>query len=207
MAEKLLGQRLDEFVKQNFYDPLGLPTLTYNPLQHGVARARIAPTENDTTFRRRQVWGTVHDQGAALVGGLAGHAGLFGTATDLAALLQMNLQAGYYGGQRYFRGPVVAEFIRGGSAVSRRGLGWDRADPAHGGGGGSGAGAGEHLRPHRLHGHLRLGRPEKQAGVHLPVEPGLPQRRQPTPRAVQHPHADARRGVPRLEAGDVRRAR
>lgn len=139
LSEKLLGQRLDEFVKQNFYDPLGLPTLCYNPLQHGIARGRIAPTERDTTFRRRQVWGTVHDQGAALVGGVAGHAGLFGTATDLAALLQMNLQAGYYGGQRYFRTGVVQEFARGGSAeVSRRGLGWDRADPAHGGGAASG---------------------------------------------------------------------
>ena len=138
LAEKLLGQRLDEFVKQNFYDPLGLPTLTYNPLQHGMARGRIAPTENDTTFRRCQVWGTVHDPGAALVGGVAGHAGLFGTATDLATLLQMNLNAGYYGGQRYFRTSVVQEFVRGGSEASRRGLGWDRADPAHGGGAASG---------------------------------------------------------------------
>ncbi|MBC7448509.1 MAG: serine hydrolase [Hymenobacteraceae bacterium] len=138
LAEKLLGQHLDEFVKQNFYDPLGLPTLTYNPLQHGIARARIAPTEHDTTFRNRQVWGTVHDPGAALVGGIAGHAGLFGTATDLATLFQMNLQAGYYGGQRYFRTPVVQEFARGSSDVSRRGLGWDRADPTHGGGAASG---------------------------------------------------------------------
>ena len=132
LAERLTGQRLDEFVKQNFYDPLGLPTLTYNPLLNGIARARIAPTENDTTFRRRQVWGTVHDQGAAMVGGIAGHAGLFGTAIDLATLFQMNLQAGKYGGQRYFRTPVVQEFVRGGSDVSRRGLGWDKADPAAG---------------------------------------------------------------------------
>ncbi len=138
LAERLLGQRIDEFVGQNFYAPLGLPTLTYNPLQHGIARARIAPTENDTTFRRRQVWGTVHDQGAALVGGIAGHAGLFGTAADLATLFQMNLQSGNYGGHRYFRTPVVQEFARGGSEVSRRALGWDRADPLHGGGAASG---------------------------------------------------------------------
>ena len=129
IAEKLLGQRLDEFVKQNFYDPLGLPTLTYNPLQNGIARARIAPTENDTTFRHQQIWGTVHDQGAALIGGVAGHAGLFGTSIDLATLFQMNLQRGYYGGQRYLRKSVVPEFVRGGSGISRRGLGWDKPDP------------------------------------------------------------------------------
>jgi beta-N-acetylhexosaminidase len=132
LSEKLLGQRIDEFVGQNFYAPLGLPTLGFNPLQHGIPQTRIAPTEHDTTFRHRQVWGTVHDQGAALVGGIAGHAGLFGTAADLATLFQMNLQAGAYGGQRYFRTPVVQEFVRGGSDVSRRGLGWDRADPSAG---------------------------------------------------------------------------
>ncbi len=148
LAEKLLEQPLDEFLEQNFYAPLGLPSLCYNPLQRGLLHTSIAPTENDTTFRHRLVWGTVHDQGAALLGGVAGHAGLFGTAGDLATLLQMNLQNGVYGGQRYFRTPVVAEFARGGdAAISRRGLGWDRADPDHGGGGASG------LAPARTYGH------------------------------------------------------
>lgn len=148
LVEVQLSQPLEEFLAQNFYAPLGLPTLGYNPLARGLTHADIAPTERDTVFRHRQVWGTVHDQGAALTGGLAGHAGLFGTSIDLATLLQMNLQGGSYGGQRYFRGPVVREFARGGDAhISRRALGWDRADPAHGGG------AASHLAPALTYGH------------------------------------------------------
>jgi beta-N-acetylhexosaminidase len=74
--------------------------------------------------------GTVHDQTAALVGGVGGHAGLFATANDLAVLMQMNLQNGRYGGTTYFQTPVVSEFARPQVLGNKRGLGWDRGDPS-----------------------------------------------------------------------------
>jgi beta-glucosidase-like glycosyl hydrolase/CubicO group peptidase (beta-lactamase class C family) len=129
LAEKTLNQPLEAFLQQNFYAPLGLNTMTYNPLQR-FPKSCIAPTENDTYFRHAQLQGTVHDQAAALMGGVAGHAGLFSNANDLAVLMQMNLQNGRYGGNRFFNTPVVAEFARQQSATNRRGLGWDHGDPS-----------------------------------------------------------------------------
>jgi len=128
VAEKMLNQPLDEFVDQNFYAPLGLSTMTYKPLlKH--SRDVIAPTEDDRYFRHNLVWGSVHDQGAAMLGGVAGHAGLFSNANDLAILLQMNLQNGKYGGQDFFNTNVVTEFSKRQTKNSRRGLGWDKPEP------------------------------------------------------------------------------
>ncbi|WP_245842531.1 glycoside hydrolase family 3 N-terminal domain-containing protein [Pontibacter ummariensis] len=128
VAEKLLNQPLDEFMEQNFYSPLGLSTMTYKPLQK-YPDDLIAPTEDDNYFRHHMLRGTVHDQGAAILGGVAGHAGLFSNANDLATLLQMNLQNGNYGGYRYFNSDVVTEFSKRQSNNSRRGLGWDKPEP------------------------------------------------------------------------------
>ncbi len=128
MAEHMLNQPLNEFMDQNFYAPLGLSTLGYTPLlKH--PREAIAPTEDDNYFRKNLIWGTVHDQGAAMMGGVGGHAGLFSNANDLAILLQMNLQNGHYGGHKYFKTNVVPEFSRKQRAESRRGLGWDKPEP------------------------------------------------------------------------------
>jgi CubicO group peptidase (beta-lactamase class C family) len=102
LAERLLNQPMEGFLAQNIYEPLGLDELMFNPLCK-FGENCIAPTEKDNYFRNMLVRGTVHDQGAALMGGVAGHAGLFGTANDLAVLMQMNLQKGYYGGRRYFQ--------------------------------------------------------------------------------------------------------
>jgi beta-N-acetylhexosaminidase len=129
LSEKILGQPLAEFLPKEFYKPLGLATMTYNPLTR-FPKSCIAPTENDTYYRREQLQGTVHDQTAALVGGVGGHAGLFATANDLAVLMQMNLQNGRYGGNMYFQSPVVSEFSRPQVAGNKRGLGWDRGDPS-----------------------------------------------------------------------------
>ncbi|MVN78624.1 serine hydrolase [Hymenobacter sp. HMF4947] len=129
LSEKLLGQPLTEFLPREFYKPLGLGSMTYNPLTR-FPKSCIAPTENDTYYRREQLQGTVHDQTAALVGGVGGHAGLFATANDLAVLMQMNLQNGRYGGITYFQTPVVSEFSRPQAAGNKRGLGWDRGDPS-----------------------------------------------------------------------------
>jgi beta-N-acetylhexosaminidase len=128
LSEKLLQQPLSEFLPKEFYKPLGLGSMTYNPLTR-FPKSCIAPTENDTYYRREQLQGTVHDQTAALVGGVGGHAGLFATANDLAVLMQMNLQNGRYGGTTFFQTPVVTEFSRPQVPGNKRGLGWDRGDP------------------------------------------------------------------------------
>jgi beta-N-acetylhexosaminidase len=128
LSEKLLKQPLSEFLPKEFYKPLGLGSMTYNPLTR-FPKSCIAPTENDTYYRREQLQGTVHDQTAALVGGVGGHAGLFATANDLAVLMQMNLQNGRYGGTNFFQTPVVSEFSHPQVAGNKRGLGWDRGDP------------------------------------------------------------------------------
>jgi beta-N-acetylhexosaminidase len=128
----MLNQPLDEFMDQNFYAPLGLSTMTYKPLLK-VSRDVIAPTEDDKYFRHNLIWGSVHDQGAAMMGGVAGHAGLFSNANDLAILLQMNLQNGNYGGHKYFNTDVVSEFSKKQFKNNRRGLGWDKPEPESGG--------------------------------------------------------------------------
>jgi beta-N-acetylhexosaminidase len=125
LAETLLNQNLSEFLEQNFYKPLGLPSLGFRPLCR-MPESLIAPTEDDQYFRKQLIRGTVHDPGAAMRGGIAGHAGLFSNAHDLAKLFQMNLQDGYYGGTRYLEPGVVEKFTRKQFATNRRGLGWDK---------------------------------------------------------------------------------
>jgi len=146
LSEKLLGQPLAEFLPKEFYKPLGLGSMTYNPLTR-FPKSCIAPTENDTYYRREQLQGTVHDQTAALVGGVGGHAGLFATANDLAVLMQMNLQNGRYGGNTFFQTPVVSEFSHPQVAGNKRGLGWDRGDPS------KPTGPTSHLAPASTFGH------------------------------------------------------
>jgi CubicO group peptidase (beta-lactamase class C family)/beta-glucosidase-like glycosyl hydrolase len=133
LVEKMTNQPIDQFLKQNFYDPLGLTTMMYQPLQKFPAE-RIAPTEKDTHFRNELVRGTVHDEGAALYGGIAGHAGLFSNAHDLAVLMQMNLQDGIYGGDRYYLPGTISRFSIRQYNDSRRGLGWDKPEYLRDGG-------------------------------------------------------------------------
>jgi beta-glucosidase-like glycosyl hydrolase/CubicO group peptidase (beta-lactamase class C family) len=128
ICERLLNQPIDEFVDQNFYRPLGLRTMCYKPLERFMPE-RIAPTEDDHYYRHRMLRGTVHDQGAAMVGGVAGHAGIFSNALDLAILMQMNMQRGDYGGQRYFQDATMDFFTAAHFPRNRRGLGWDKPMP------------------------------------------------------------------------------
>ena len=125
LAEKVLNQPLDEFLHQNLYEPLGAYTTGFNPLDY-LAVQLIAPTEEDKIFRKTHVIGTVHDERAAMMGGVAGHAGLFSNANDLAKLGQMLLQGGKYGGYRYFKPETVYAFSHKQFDKSRRGLGWDK---------------------------------------------------------------------------------
>jgi CubicO group peptidase (beta-lactamase class C family) len=128
MVENISKEDLNAFVQENFYRKLGMPSTTYLPLQNGLALNNIAPTENDPFFRKQQVCGYVHDEGAALFGGISGNAGLFSAANDLAKLYQMLLNGGEYGGERYLSEATVRLFTTAKSSVSRRGLGFDKPD-------------------------------------------------------------------------------
>ncbi len=125
MVEKVVNQPMNEFLEQHFYEPLGAGTLGFRPLERFDA-SRVAPTEIDTTYRRQLIHGTVHDERAALLGGVAGHAGLFGNANDLAKVGQMLLNGGTYGGVKFFRKETVDLFTSKQYENSRRGLGWDK---------------------------------------------------------------------------------
>lgn len=128
IVEHIAEMPEDQYVQENFYIPLGMQTAGYLP-RNRFPKDRIVPTENDTFFRKTLLEGYVHDQGAALKGGVAGHAGLFSTANDLAIYNQMLLNKGTYGGEQYFTPQTVEMFTSKQSNVSRRGLGFDRWDP------------------------------------------------------------------------------
>lgn len=125
LAEKLLNQPMEDFLWQNLYEPLGAYTTGYLPLLRFPLH-EIAPTEFDNVFRKSLLIGTVHDQGAAMLGGIAGHAGLFSNATGLAKLGQMLLQEGNYGGIQFYKPETVRLFTQQQFETNRRGLGWDR---------------------------------------------------------------------------------
>ncbi len=110
-----------------FYAPLGLPTMGYQPRLR-FPSARCAPTENDKVWRKRQLQADVHDQGAALMGGIGGHAGVFSNANDVAVMMQLFLNGGTYGGKRYFKEATVNEFTRAQYNGNRRGLGFDKPE-------------------------------------------------------------------------------
>jgi beta-N-acetylhexosaminidase len=130
-VQKATGQPLDKFLTQEIYGPLGAGTLGFNPERRFPLR-RIAPTEYDSLFRHALVHGTVHDENAAMLGGVSGHAGLFGSANDLAKLVQLYLWQGRYGGQQLIRAETVAEYTRCQFCpTNRRGLGFDKPDPTN----------------------------------------------------------------------------
>ena len=129
-VESISGTDLDTYMKQNFYYKLGASTTTFQPLKY-MPIDRITPTEDDPFFRKQLVRGHVHDEGAALFGGISGNAGLFSNANDLAKLYQMWLNGGEYGGERYLSEETVRLFTTTKSSVSRRGLGFDKPDPAN----------------------------------------------------------------------------
>jgi len=127
IIEKYYNSGLDRVSDSLFYIPLGATTLTYKPLEK-FTKSEIIPTENDMNFRKRLIHGTVHDPGAAMLGGVAGHAGLFSNANDLAKMFQMFLNKGEYGGDRYFSADIVDEFtkVQFPEEENRRGAGFDK---------------------------------------------------------------------------------
>jgi len=125
IASNFLNQPMHEFLEQNFYTPLGMSSTSYLPMCR-LSDDLIVPTELDTYFRNALIRGVVHDQGAALYGGIAGHAGLFSNALDLAKIGQMNLQDGYYGGIRFLNEGTIERFSSQQYKMNRRGMGWDK---------------------------------------------------------------------------------
>ncbi|RZJ68568.1 MAG: beta-N-acetylglucosaminidase, partial [Flavobacterium sp.] len=128
IVEHISQKPEEQYVIDNFYSPLGMHSTGYLP-RNRFSKEQIVPTEDDKVFRKTLLEGYVHDQGAALKGGVAGHAGLFGSANDLAIYYQLMLNKGTYGGEQYFKPETVDMFTTKQSNVSRRGLGFDRWDP------------------------------------------------------------------------------
>lgn len=126
IVERLTGQKFEDYLKEHFYKPLGATTLTFTPEKHFPQR-RIVPTEYDSLFRKQLLHGTVHDEGAAMLGGISGHAGLFGNANDLAKLMQMYLQKGQVAGRRYISEATLSTYTSCQFCpTNRRALGFDR---------------------------------------------------------------------------------
>lgn len=127
LTEKLTGASYVRFLDDNFYKPLGAGKITYNPL-HKFPLEQIVPTELDTYYRKELVQGTVHDESAAMLGGISGNAGLFATANDLAKLYEMYVRMGTYGGKTYLSEKTMREFIRVQFPENnnRRALGFDK---------------------------------------------------------------------------------
>ena len=123
IIEKVTGKSLDKFCRDEIFIPLEMKNTGYNPAPE--IKNSIAPTELDNYWRNRQLQGEVHDETAFLLGGVAGHAGLFSTASDLSKILQMLLNKGEYKGRIFIKPETIAFFTRKYSSLSSRALGWD----------------------------------------------------------------------------------
>lgn len=130
MIERLTGKSFPDYLNQEFYKPLGTITTGFKPYERFPIE-QIVPTERDLTFRKELSQGFVHDELAAMLGGVSGNAGLFSSANDLAKVMQMYLQLGYYGGKQYISSATVKEFTKAPSSEdnNRRALGFDRPNP------------------------------------------------------------------------------
>lgn len=127
MIKEISGECLDIYVKRNLYNMLGASSLGYHPLKRFRVN-RIVPTQNDKFFRKQWIQAYVHDPTAAMLGGVSGHAGMFGNAGDLAKLAQMYLQEGTYGGETYISAETMNRFTARAypNSENRRGIGFDK---------------------------------------------------------------------------------
>jgi beta-N-acetylhexosaminidase len=128
IVSQITGIEWETYLKKT-YNGIGANSLTYNPLRF-YGKDKIVPTERDDFFRKIILHGRVHDEGAALLNGISGHAGLFGNANDLTKLMQLYLQKGNYGGVQYIKPEVVAEFTKYQfpELKNRRGIAFDKLD-------------------------------------------------------------------------------
>lgn len=125
IVEKQSKQTLENFLYSELYQPMGLKNIRYNPLNH-FTYDRIVPTEKDMIFRDQVIRGFVHDPGAAMLGGVGGHAGIFANSADLGAIMQLFLNKGNYAGTQYLDADVVNAYAKAQFAGNRRGAGFDR---------------------------------------------------------------------------------
>ncbi len=126
-VENISGMPMDEFLEENFYKPMGLVHTMYNPLKR-YSKDEIIPTVKEDFLRKGPVHGYVHDEAAAMLGGVSGNAGLFSTAKEVATIYQMLLDKGVMGDRRYLTRATCELFLTMKSKNSRRGLGFDKPD-------------------------------------------------------------------------------
>lgn len=138
VIKELAGEEYVDYTYKNVFQPLGAYSLCFNPLDR-YKLEQIVPTEYDNYFRMQQLHGHVHDQAAAMLGGVSGHAGLFGNANDLAKIMEIYLEKGKYGGVQYFSDTAVQRFTEYYYEPSfcRRALCWDKPVPDRSKGNGS----------------------------------------------------------------------
>jgi beta-glucosidase-like glycosyl hydrolase/CubicO group peptidase (beta-lactamase class C family) len=127
VVEAISGMPLNEYAKKEFYSPLGLATIGFRPREY-LPLNQIAPTENEQQFREQLIRGDVHDPGAAMFGGVSGHAGLFSNAHDIAVIMQMLMNGGSMKGKQYLQKGTIDLFTGYHSATSRRGFGFDKPE-------------------------------------------------------------------------------
>lgn len=134
VIEETTGDAIEDYNQENFYESLGMSRTTFKPLEK-FELDEIIPTEYDKVFRKQQIHGYVHDPGAAMLGGVGGHAGLFSTANDLGKLMQMYLDDGVYAEKRYLKEGIVKQYakcqfcedsIPKNKEENRRGAGFDK---------------------------------------------------------------------------------
>jgi CubicO group peptidase (beta-lactamase class C family) len=124
VIQRKINQPFDIFLKKHFYLPLGLQTMCFLPIRY-FDKNRVLPTSNDKYWRKQVILGYPHDESAALFGGIAGNAGLFSNANDLAILFQMLINGGKYAGKRYLKAETI-EMFTAPQKDSPRGLGFNR---------------------------------------------------------------------------------
>lgn len=127
LVEQLAGMSMEAYLQREFYEPMGLEHTGYLPLRR-FAKSEIVPSNKDCFLRKEILQGFVHDEASAFFGGLAGNAGLFSTARDVARVYQMLLNGGEIDGQRYLSKETCQLFTTETSKISRRGLGFDKPD-------------------------------------------------------------------------------
>lgn len=127
LAWLLTNKEFDQWLETSFYQPMGLKSLVFRPLTR-FPKSSIAPTEFDREFRQQQLQGDVHDQGAAMMGGISGHAGLFGNALEVAKVMQLFLNGGNWNDQQLLKPETVNYFSKAHFTASnnRRGIGFDK---------------------------------------------------------------------------------
>jgi beta-N-acetylhexosaminidase len=127
VVERISGMSMDNFVLENFYKPMQLNSIGYDPLLRNRTD-EIPPTENEKYFRNMLVHASVHDPGAAMMGGVAGHAGLFSNAYDIAAVMQMLMNGGDFNGKQLLKKETIDLFNQYHAKNSRRGYGFDKPE-------------------------------------------------------------------------------